>query len=135
MIKEYFNIFFDSYGDSVVLVKKDNFKIVDFNSDAMLLHDISFEDKEEIIGKPFTILKSDQFKLHPEELKLVHQKIKENRKWTVYLPVKTIKEYVFTGKTTISSLIHDGIDYLLIVTEKKNKLDKANKYFSRKRKN
>jgi len=115
MIKEYFNIFFDSYGDSVVLVKKDNFKIVDFNNNAMLLHGISFEDKEEIIDKPFTIFKSDEFKLHPEELVL--QKIKENGKWTVVLPAKKRKGVVFTGKTTISLLTYNAIDYLLIVTE------------------
>jgi PAS domain-containing protein len=100
-------------------VKKDNLEIVDFNNNAMLLHGISFTDKEEIIDKSYSILKSDELKLHPEELKSVLQKIKENGKWTVYLPVKKNKEYVFTGKTTISLLIHDGIDYLLIVTEKK----------------
>ena len=119
MIKEYFNIFFGSYGDSVVLVKKDDLKIVDFNNNAMLLHGIYFKDKEEIIDKPFSILEWDELKLDTKELKLVLLKIKENGKCTVYLPVKTIEEYVFTGKTTISSLTHDGIDYLLIVTEKK----------------
>ena len=119
MISEYFKIFFNSYGDSVVLVKKENFTIIDFNTNAMVLHDISFEEKEEIIGKPFTVLKSGELNLCPEELKLVLQKIKENGKWTVYLPAKTIKESCFTGKTTISSLTFKGIDYLLVVTEKK----------------
>ena len=36
MISEYFKIFFHSYGDSVVLVKKENFTIVDFNTNAMV---------------------------------------------------------------------------------------------------
>ena len=119
MISEYFKIFFHSYGDSVVLVKKENFTIVDFNTNAMVLHDISFEEKKEIIGKPFTVFNSTEFSSCPEEFKLVLQKIKENGKWTIYLPARTIKESVFTGKTTISLLTFDGIDYLLVVTEKK----------------
>ena len=119
MISEYFKIFFNSYGDSVVLVKKENFTIVDFNTNAMVLHDISFEEKKEIIGKPFTVFNSTEFSSCPEEFKLVLQKIKENGKWTIYLPARTIKESVFTGKTTISLLTFDGIDYLLVVTEKK----------------
>ena len=32
MINDYFKIFFDSYGDSEVLLKKDDFTIVDFNN-------------------------------------------------------------------------------------------------------
>ena len=119
MISEYFRIFFHSYGDSVVLIKKENFTIVDFNTNAMVLHDISVEERKEIIGKPFTVLNSVEFNLYPEEFKLVLKKIKENGKWTIYLPAKTIKESVFTGKTTISLLSFDGIDYLLVITEKK----------------
>ena len=102
-----------------MLVKKENFTIVDFNTNAMVLHDISFEEKKEIIGKPFTVFNSTEFSSCPEEFKLVLQKIKENGKWTIYLPARTIKESVFTGKTTISLLTFDGIDYLLVVTEKK----------------
>ena len=32
MINDYFKIFFGSYGDSAILLKKDDFTIVDFNS-------------------------------------------------------------------------------------------------------
>jgi len=119
MINDYFEIFFASYGDSVVLLKKDDFTIVDFNNYAMLLYDIPFEKKKEIIGNPFTVFKSNEFSLlKPEEFDIIIKKIKENGKWTVVLPGKKRKEAVFTGKTTISLITYNTIDYLLIVTEK-----------------
>ena len=45
MINDYFKIFFGSYGDSVILLKKDDFTIVDFNNNAKEMYNISF-DKE-----------------------------------------------------------------------------------------
>lgn len=114
MINDYFKIFFGSYGDSAVLLKKDDFTIVDFNNNAMSMYDISFEKREDIIGKPFTVLN----KLNIEEYNTILKKIKENGKWKAALPVKTLKRSVFTAETTISLLTYSKKDYLLIVTEK-----------------
>ena len=76
MINDYFEIFFASYGDSVVLLKKDDFTIVDFNNYAMLLYDIPFEKKKEIIGNPFTVFKSSEFNLLKyEEFNIILKKI------------------------------------------------------------
>ena len=116
MINDYFKIFFDSYGDSAILLKKDDFTIVDFNNNAKVMYNISFEKKEDIIGKSFDVFEFNLLKA--EKLNTILKKIKENGKWKADLPVKTIKGDVFTAKTTISLLTHSKTDYLLIVTEK-----------------
>jgi len=119
MINEYFQIFFGSYGDSVILLKKDDFTIVDFNNQAMVMYDVPLEKKSEIIGKPFTVFKLSEFSfLKPEELNTIIEKIKENGKWSVVIPTKTINKVPFIAKTTISFLSYNEVDYLLIVTEK-----------------
>ena len=110
MINDYFKIFFGLYGDSAILLKKDDFTIVDFNNKAMVMYDILFEKKKEIIGKPATFFQLSEFST-------IIKKSKENGKWTVVLPMKTLKEAVFTAKTTISLLTHSNIDYLLIIAE------------------
>ena len=108
MINDYFKIFFESYGDSAILLKKDDFTIVDFNNNAKLMYNLSFEKKEDIIDKPFDIFEFD----------IILEKIKEHGKWKADLPVKTIKGAVFTAETNISLLTYNKTDYLLIVTEK-----------------
>ena len=74
------------------------------------MYDILFEKKKEIIGKPATFFQLSEFST-------IIKKSKENGKWTVVLPMKTLKEAVFTAKTTISLLTHSNIDYLLIIAE------------------
>ena len=119
MINDYFQIFFGSYGDSVILLKKDDFTIVDFNNQSMKMYDVPFEKKKEIIGKPFTVFQLSEFSfLKPEELNTILEKIKENGKWSVVLPTKTLKGIEFTAKTTISLLTYNCVDYLLIISEK-----------------
>jgi len=119
MITEYFKIFFGSYGDSVMLLKKDDFTIIDFNNQAMVMYDVPFEDRDKIIGQPFTVFKLSEFSfLKPEEQNTIFEKIKENGKWSIVIPTKTVKGVSFTVKTTISLLVYDKTEYLLIVSEK-----------------
>ena len=113
MINDYFKIFFDSYGDSAILLKKDDFTIVDFNKNAKVVYNISFEKKEDIIGKSSAVFEFNF--LEAKEFNTILEKIKENGKWKAVLPVKTIKGAVFTAETTISILTYSKIDYLLII--------------------
>ncbi|MDC0313587.1 PAS domain S-box protein [Flavobacteriales bacterium] len=116
MINDYFKIFFDSYGDSAILLKKDDFTIVDFNKNAKVMYNISFEKKEDIIGKSSAVFEFNF--LEAKEFNTILEKIKENGKWKAVLPVKTIKGAVFAAETTISLLTYNKTDYLLIITEK-----------------
>ena len=116
MINDYFKIFFGSYGDSAILLKKDDFTIVDFNNTAKVMYNISFEKKEDIIGKSFAVFEFNLLKA--EEFNTILEKIKKYGKLTVILPAKTLKGVVFTAKKKISLLTYNNIEYLLIVTEK-----------------
>lgn len=119
MINKYFEIFFGTYGDSVLLLKKNDFTIVDFNNQAMVMYDIPLNQKENIIGKSFATFKLSEFSLlKPEELNTILLEINNKGKWSIILPTKTIKGVPFTAKTTLSFVKYDSIEYILVVTEK-----------------
>lgn len=119
MINEYFNIFFGLHGDASFLLKKDTFTVIDFNKKAMKLHDISFENKQEIIGKYFPFFKLSEVNFNqPDDNNRIFEEIRNNGKWTLVLTLKTRKGLAFRAKVTITLLTHKKTDYLLLVTEK-----------------
>jgi len=119
MINKFFDIFFGAYGNSVLLLNKDDFTIADFNKQAMLMYDIPLDQRDKLIGKSFTTFKLSEFSsLKKEELNTIILEIREKGIWSVVLPTKTINNVPFMAKTTISLLTFEKKEYILVNTEK-----------------